>query len=873
MTPDFATKLIVAFSLIFYGQAQAGEEILYLADQDTAEQFEVYTVNTDQPAATTKVSSTLTQGADGVLFYFLSFDATKIIYVADQDTVEVNELYTVNLNQPGVSTKLNPALSGDRDVGEAFITPDNASILYRADQDVNDTFELYQVNFNNPGVATKLNAAFPNGSLGVDQWLPTPDQTKVVYTAINASNVLEFFVVNLQNPGVATNLNVPMMPGQTITNFAVSPDSQRIGFVQNPGQFQTMNLFAVELDTPGVATQINEDLTMGGQILMFDFHEDNNQVIYSAVDSFGSAANIFRTTLANPGTAVQLNPGVGPLIGGIFFDISNDGNRVIYLATEMMSLVTEVFSVAIATPGVATKLSGTPSAGATGATVFQESRDGSMIAYPAGHNGTDTLDLFRVNIAQPGVAIQLNPTLVSMRGVAAFRISPTLVSVAYSGNQDNTNNIAELFFVDLASPGTSTKLSEAFPSGAIGSLFMQYVVPFDGNGGGGGGGGGGNGNDAAPTTVAIGDISNNGSSELATLWPASFGPEGGVTPAQVQINDANSGGNLGTLSFFNTDWTPQGVIGIPGLGANGGPAVGLWATRTSDDFPGIQIKDPTDGSLIRNVFPLSANWTVLGVEVVNNLPGTQSGSAVAVLATRKSDGLMTVQLRDAATNGLIRNIYPLGFGWTPLDQKIVLIQGAPAIGVLATRDSDGLTIVQVRDVATGNLVRNVYHLGFGWSPVELNVVPDISGNNADELALRMTRDIDGLEIIQIRDAATHALVSNVYPIGAGLGPWTTEAFRAFNNNGQIVLGILSSRNSDGTMLVQIKNANTAALLNNTFFIGPPWAFRNGYEVVPDYNGNNVPELAVATENTANGSRLVQVRDAVTAQVLRNIPIN
>ncbi|MEM7282556.1 MAG: hypothetical protein AAF438_13110 [Pseudomonadota bacterium] len=869
--------LLSTIGFLLFSQSLVAEEILYLGDQDTANQLEVYLVDSDQPGQTTKINSTLTQGANGLNYFFLSFDATTVLYAADQDTVGVSDLYTVNLNQPGVSTKMNPTLVNGGNVQEAFFSFDSTSIFYRADQDTDDTFELYQVALNSAGNATKLNGAIANGSPGVDQFLVTPDQSKVVYTAPNASNVLEFFVVDVQNPGIATNLNVPMQAGDSITNLEISADSQRVGYVRDRGFGQTQNLFSVELDTPGVVTQLNSNLPGGGQVTSFEFHENNSDVVYTAQDSFGMPTNLFLTNFSNPGSATQLNPGSGPLLGGIFFLISPDGNNVIYISTEGMSLVTELFSVPLANPGNATKLSGTVAMGATGATVFQQSRDNSMVVYTAGHNGTTTNDLFRVNTSQPGSPVQLNPMFTPNEGVAGYRISPNNTSVAYSSNEDNANNIVELFFVALSNPGTSTKLSRTFPAGAIGSLLMQYVAVFDPNGGGGGGGGpgGGGNNDPEPTTTLIDDISNNGIPELVTFWPQSEGGEAGTaspknSAATLQINDSSSGGNLGTLSFFNTDWTAEAVIGIPGLANNGGPGVGLLATRTADGFPGIQIKDPRDGTLIRNVFPLSANWTILGVEVVQGLAG---GPALAVLATRKSDGLMAVQVRDAATNGLLRNIYHLGFGWTPQAQKVLSVQGAPAIGVLATRDADGLTIVQVRDANTGNLIRNVYHLGFGWSPVEMTVVPDISGNNADEVALRMTRDADGLEIIQIRDAATQALVSNVYPIGAGLGPWTTQAFRAFDNNGTIVLGILSTRNSDGTMLVQVRNANTAALLNNTFFIGPPWEFRNGYEVVSDYTGNNVPELAVATQNSVNGSRLVQVRDAVTAQVLRNIPIN
>lgn len=192
----------------------------------------------------------------------------------------------------------------------------------------------------------------------------------------------------------------------------------------------------------------------------------------------------------------------------------------------------------------------------------------------------------------------------------------------------------------------------------------------------------------------------------------------------------------------------------------------------------------------------------------------------------------------------------------------------PAVGVLARRNSDGLTAVQVRLTADGSLVRNVFPLGLGWSAVEVKLTPDLNNNGAPEVAVRMTRDSDGLEIIQMRDASTNDLVRNHYPIGAGGGDWRTVSFEALDNNGSPALGILSVRQSDGQMLVQIRGAGNSAILNNTFFIGPPWE-PLAYDVLPDANGTGVSELGIVTRNPVTGLELLQLRDATSAILLNN----
>ena len=105
---------------------------------------------------------------------------------------------------------------------------------------------------------------------------------------------------------------------------------------------------------------------------------------------------------------------------------------------------------------------------------------------------------------------------------------------------------------------------------------------------------------------------------------------------------------------------------------------------------------------------------------------------------------MGVELLDPTSGGRIRILYPLGLGWRADQLGVADVNGIAAIAVLATRDSDGLAIVQVRNANNNALIRNVFPLGLGWSPIELQIVPDLNGNNVDEIAVRMTRDSDGL---------------------------------------------------------------------------------------------------------------------------------
>ena len=334
---------------------------------------------------------------------------------------------------------------------------------------------------------------------------------------------------------------------------------------------------------------------------------------------------------------------------------------------------------------------------------------------------------------------------------------------------------------------------------------------------------------------------------------------------KAQVSDANSGQAIGDPTFLNDSWTAQSVFGMP---AGSGNNTAVLATQNSNGLPIVQIKDPATGALVTNLFPWSTAWTILDTDSV---PGAASGGgdALASLASRNSDGLMGVELRDPANNSRIRLIYPLGFGWSAINLEVVNVNGAWAVAVLATRDSDGLAIVQVRNATSGALIRNVFPLGLGWSPIEVKRVPDISGNGVDEIAVRMTRDSDGLELIQIRDSLSNALVNNVYPIGAGAGGWSTQQFEVTDVNGVTHLGILSTADSSGQILVQTKNALNSAIDRNTFFLGPPYVYLD-YSVLSDFNNSNSSELAVLVQNTTTDVHIIQVRDAGNGAVLRNV---
>ena len=115
------------------------------------------------------------------------------------------------------------------------------------------------------------------------------------------------------------------------------------------------------------------------------------------------------------------------------------------------------------------------------------------------------------------------------------------------------------------------------------------------------------------------------------------------------------------------------------------PYWGWWPWKTVDCL-GHSTQRCRHRQPIRNLFPWSANWDFQDAAVAENTaPG--GGPSVAILATRKSDDLMGVELRNPDDNTRIRIVYPLGFGWSPSGHGHTYPPTAnTALAVLAIRD-------------------------------------------------------------------------------------------------------------------------------------------------------------------------------------------
>jgi len=119
--------------------------VVYRADQDTNEVQELYSVPVAGPAGDgVKLNGPLAPGGEVFDGYQISPEGSRVIYRADQAADDVKELYTVPITGPAdEGIKLNGTLVAGGDVTSFQISSDGSHVVYRADQDTDDVYELY----------------------------------------------------------------------------------------------------------------------------------------------------------------------------------------------------------------------------------------------------------------------------------------------------------------------------------------------------------------------------------------------------------------------------------------------------------------------------------------------------------------------------------------------------------------------------------------------------------------------------------------------------------------------------------------------------------------------------------------------------------
>ena len=310
----------------------------------------------------------------------------------------------------------------------------------------------------------------------------------------------------------------------------------------------------------------------------------------------------------------------------------------------------------------------------------------------------------------------------------------------------------------------------------------------------------------------------------------------------------------------------------------GNDGYALPLTVLAHDLTGDTINDIItirDGSVLAEIRSGADSWpqgviaffTSFDATVVDAvaLPDTNGDGAteLAILATRDSDGRAVVEIRNLTGSAAQRHVW-FAKDHTPLAIRLIEDDadgnGIPELAVMSTRDSDGRILVEVKN-AFGPTNPNTVWFMNGNTPIDMEIAPDKDNNGIPEVAVLSSRNSDGRNVTEIKNAAgaTAPTVLWFMPDSTAID---LAAVDDKDNNGVPEIAVLSSRNSDGRNLVEVKNASGPVAPSVVWFMAGNSAV--GLEHVHDADGNGVPEVAVLSTRDSDGRNVVEVKNAAGA---------
>jgi hypothetical protein len=181
----------------------------------------------------------------------------------------------------------------------------------------------------------------------------------------------------------------------------------------------------------------------------------------------------------------------------------------------------------------------------------------------------------------------------------------------------------------------------------------------------------------------------------------------------------------------------------------------------------------------------------------------------------------------------------------------------PEIAILSTRDSDGRIVAEIKNAAGATLPTAVWFAP-GHTAIDMVAVDDKDANGVPEVAVLSRRDSDGRNVVEIKNASGPTAPSAVWFAG-GMTATAVRQIHDADSNGIPEVAVLSERDSDGRILVEVKNV-FGATNPNPIWYSPGFTAR-GLATIADTDSNGVEEALVLMIRDSDGRILVQGRNA------------
>jgi len=279
--------------------------------------------------------TSLNNTADTSLFE-MSSDSYKLLYSADEDTDNVYELYMVDPDGAN-EQKVGPITQAAGDIRRASFTPDSNYILYTADDTVDGQYNMFRVDVST-GARTQMNSTLPSGALGArSSFTISPDSQWVVFVADYDTAGVDHIYKQRIDGAPGSHIRVSSLSASLVQNPTFTPDSTKILYSANqeiPGATD-LYVASVAETAPGASTRISSSLTTTYDVYDYRVSDDSSSVLYRADLTTDNLTELYYAPLSGA-TQIKVNADpVNGATGGIrYFGFMPGNQTVIYLGEQ-----------------------------------------------------------------------------------------------------------------------------------------------------------------------------------------------------------------------------------------------------------------------------------------------------------------------------------------------------------------------------------------------------------------------------------------------------------------------------------------------------------------------------------------------------------
>ena len=409
-----------------------GARVVFRADLDVDEVFEIFSAPTDGSAAPVQLNGTLTQHGDVGEDFEIAPDGSHVAFLADGRVNTIDELYCAPIDgsAPAVRVSVNAAVEF---VTVFRFTPDSTRLVFQGrTSDQRD--ELWCVPLDGSS-ALEVSDDMPPGGNPFDNFTISPDSTLLVYVADAVTEGLpEIFSAPLDASAPAVKLSATPVANGHMREYALTPDGARVIYRADQATPNVFELYSVPIDGSAAPLRISraptaiadvEDgfgFTPAGDVLYRADHDTDNARDLYLVPPDGSASAVRQNA------ALQVDESVEDFV-------ATANGQVVYRADADANNVIELYSAPLDGSQATVKLSGTMVGGGDVQSRYVISPDESRVVYRADQDTDNVFEVYSAPIDGSSAAIQLNPALPPGRSVGVYTpIDPSGALVLFTAD-------------------------------------------------------------------------------------------------------------------------------------------------------------------------------------------------------------------------------------------------------------------------------------------------------------------------------------------------------------------------------------------------------------------------------------------------------